>query len=204
MADEETGRFLLAIDDMGEKDNTLVIYITGDNGTSAEGLMHGLYNEYTYFNKNMNARRVVRVSSGNTQQTVITFGAYRHFLKELQDQHAVLFHALQFKQGLVNIALMVLRQGLQCMAMHTTVRLFQLPVAWQLAKTTEAFTFVVPLAQAAACMICKLIDTLVRYTHHDLVDCELVDQVICLGEFDKTAQRPCRDHALHVLGQFQY
>ena len=50
MADEEIGRYIQAIEDMGELDNTLIIYIAGDNGTSAEGGMNGLYNEYTYFN----------------------------------------------------------------------------------------------------------------------------------------------------------
>ncbi len=50
MTDHETGRVIQAIRDMGEIDNTLVIYISGDNGTSAEGGMTGLYNESTYFN----------------------------------------------------------------------------------------------------------------------------------------------------------
>lgn len=50
MADYETGRVIKAIEDMGELDNTLIFYIAGDNGTSAEGGMTGLYNEYTYFN----------------------------------------------------------------------------------------------------------------------------------------------------------
>ena len=50
MADHETGRVVQAIEDLGELDNTLVIYIAGDNGTSAEGGMSGLYNEMTYFN----------------------------------------------------------------------------------------------------------------------------------------------------------
>ena len=50
MADLETGRVIQAIEDMGELDNTLIFYIAGDNGTSAEGVMNGLYNEYTYFN----------------------------------------------------------------------------------------------------------------------------------------------------------
>ncbi|MCW8984042.1 MAG: sulfatase-like hydrolase/transferase, partial [Thermoanaerobaculales bacterium] len=50
MADLETGRVIQAIEDMGELDNTLIIYIAGDNGTSAEGGMEGLYNEMTYFN----------------------------------------------------------------------------------------------------------------------------------------------------------
>lgn len=50
MADYETGRVIQAIEDMGELDNTLIFYIAGDNGTSAEGGMNGLYNEMTYFN----------------------------------------------------------------------------------------------------------------------------------------------------------
>ena len=35
-------RRLQAIEDMGELDNTLIFYIAGDNGTSAEGGMSGL------------------------------------------------------------------------------------------------------------------------------------------------------------------
>ena len=50
MTDHETGRVIQAIEDMGELDNTLIFYIAGDNGTSAEGGMGGLYNEMTYFN----------------------------------------------------------------------------------------------------------------------------------------------------------
>ena len=50
MTDTETGRLIQAIEDLGELDNTLIFYIAGDNGTSAEGVMNGLYNEMTYFN----------------------------------------------------------------------------------------------------------------------------------------------------------
>ncbi len=50
MTDHEIGRLIQAVEDIGELDNTLVFYIAGDNGTSAEGLMNGLYNEMTYFN----------------------------------------------------------------------------------------------------------------------------------------------------------
>ena len=39
-----------ALADIGELDNTLFIYIAGDNGTSAEGGFVGMYNEMTYFN----------------------------------------------------------------------------------------------------------------------------------------------------------
>jgi arylsulfatase A-like enzyme len=48
--DHEIGRMLAAFEDVGEADNTLVIYIAGDNGTSGEGGQNGMFNEYTYFN----------------------------------------------------------------------------------------------------------------------------------------------------------
>src|SRR5258708_38536746 len=35
--DHEIGRVIQAVDDLGKLNNTLVIYIEGDNGTSAEG-----------------------------------------------------------------------------------------------------------------------------------------------------------------------
>ena len=50
MTDHEISRVVQAIEDTGEMDNTLIFYIAGDNGTSAEGGMNGLFNEYTYFN----------------------------------------------------------------------------------------------------------------------------------------------------------
>ena len=48
--DHEIGRFVTALQDIGVFDNTLFIYIAGDNGTSAEGGFVGMYNEMTYFN----------------------------------------------------------------------------------------------------------------------------------------------------------
>ena len=48
--DHEIGRLVDAIGEIGQLDNTLVFYIVGDNGTSAEGGMTGLVNEYTFFN----------------------------------------------------------------------------------------------------------------------------------------------------------
>ena len=39
--DNEIGRVIQAVDDLGKLDNTLVIYIEGDNGTSSEGSMAG-------------------------------------------------------------------------------------------------------------------------------------------------------------------
>jgi arylsulfatase len=49
-ADAEVGRLIDAIGDTGQLDNTLVFYILGDNGTSAEGGMNGMFSEMTYFN----------------------------------------------------------------------------------------------------------------------------------------------------------
>ncbi len=48
--DDQIGRLKKALEDIGEMDNTLFIYIAGDNGTSAEGGFVGMYNEMTYFN----------------------------------------------------------------------------------------------------------------------------------------------------------
>jgi len=48
--DHEIGRLFSAIGDTGQLDNTLIFYIIGDNGTSAEGGMFGMFNEMTYFN----------------------------------------------------------------------------------------------------------------------------------------------------------
>ncbi|MFZ2160336.1 MAG: arylsulfatase [Bradyrhizobium sp.] len=49
-ADTEIGRLIDAIKATGQLDNTLVFYIVGDNGASAEGGMNGLFSEMTYFN----------------------------------------------------------------------------------------------------------------------------------------------------------
>jgi arylsulfatase A-like enzyme len=48
--DYEIGRVIKAIDEMGKLDNTLIIYINGDNGTSAEGGPMGTPNEVAFFN----------------------------------------------------------------------------------------------------------------------------------------------------------
>jgi arylsulfatase A-like enzyme len=48
--DHEIGRIVQAIEDMGKLDNTLIIYINGDNGTSAEGGPLGTPNEVAFFN----------------------------------------------------------------------------------------------------------------------------------------------------------
>jgi len=50
-ADHEIGRVLQAIEDVGAMDNTLVIYITGDNGSSANGGPIGRFNSYYSYNQ---------------------------------------------------------------------------------------------------------------------------------------------------------
>jgi arylsulfatase len=52
--DHEIGRVIQAVEDMGKLDNTLVIYISGDNGTSAEGTTRGTFNQYTAYNGILN------------------------------------------------------------------------------------------------------------------------------------------------------
>jgi arylsulfatase A-like enzyme len=49
-ADHEIGRVIQAVEDLGELNNTLIIYIGGDNGASAEGMLNGTPNEFTTFN----------------------------------------------------------------------------------------------------------------------------------------------------------
>ncbi len=44
-ADHEIGRVIKSVADMGQLDNTIIIYIMGDNGASAEGQMQGTSNE---------------------------------------------------------------------------------------------------------------------------------------------------------------
>ena len=48
--DVEIGRLVDAIDDIGELDNTLFVYIMGDNGSSAEGGLIGTFNELLSLN----------------------------------------------------------------------------------------------------------------------------------------------------------
>ena len=48
--DHEIGRVIQEVEDMGKLDNTLIIYICGDNGTSPEGTLVGTPNQYTSYN----------------------------------------------------------------------------------------------------------------------------------------------------------
>lgn len=48
--DHEIGRVIDAVRATGELDDTLIIFVAGDNGSGAEGGRYGTANEFTYFN----------------------------------------------------------------------------------------------------------------------------------------------------------
>lgn len=48
--DHHVGRVIDAIEQLGALDNTLIYYIIGDNGASAEGTLNGAFNEMANFN----------------------------------------------------------------------------------------------------------------------------------------------------------
>jgi arylsulfatase len=50
MTDHEIGRLVDAVEETGQADNTMIIFVYGDNGTSAEGGANGMFSEMTYFN----------------------------------------------------------------------------------------------------------------------------------------------------------
>ncbi len=47
--DYEVGRLISTIKELAVMDNTVIIFIAGDNGASAEGQMNGMFSEMTYF-----------------------------------------------------------------------------------------------------------------------------------------------------------
>jgi arylsulfatase A-like enzyme len=52
--DHEIGRVIQEVQDEGKLDNTIIIYIVGDNGTSAEGSTYGTFNQMTAYNGILN------------------------------------------------------------------------------------------------------------------------------------------------------
>lgn len=48
--DHHVGRIVDALEALQILDDTLILYIAGDNGASAEGSIHGCFNEMSYFN----------------------------------------------------------------------------------------------------------------------------------------------------------
>ncbi len=73
--DDEVGRLVAALEERGELDNTVFIYIVGDNGSSAEGGMIGMFNENTYFNAVQETldMQLSRIKELGTERT------YNHF-----------------------------------------------------------------------------------------------------------------------------
>ncbi|HTY85303.1 MAG TPA: sulfatase-like hydrolase/transferase [Silvibacterium sp.] len=63
--DYEIGRVIQEVQDEGKLDNTLIIYIDGDNGTSAEGSVYGTFNQYTAYNGILNEPEVKPVQAMN-------------------------------------------------------------------------------------------------------------------------------------------
>ena len=73
--DHEVGRLINAIDQIGELDNTLIFYIVGDNGASAEGGLAGSVNELKVFNKVPESREQL-LASLNDLGSPKTFNHY--------------------------------------------------------------------------------------------------------------------------------
>ena len=48
--DHQIGRIVEAVEQTGELDNTLIVYIAGDNGPTPEGGLHGIMNKLSYWN----------------------------------------------------------------------------------------------------------------------------------------------------------
>ncbi|MGB7553307.1 MAG: arylsulfatase, partial [Candidatus Korobacteraceae bacterium] len=63
--DYEIGRVIDEVQKMGKLDNTLIIYIDGDNGTSAEGSVYGTFNQMTAYNGILNQPEVKPVLALN-------------------------------------------------------------------------------------------------------------------------------------------
>ena len=63
--DYEIGRVIDEVQKQGKLDNTLIIYIDGDNGTSAEGTVYGTFNQYTAYNGIINMPEVKPVLALN-------------------------------------------------------------------------------------------------------------------------------------------
>ena len=63
--DYEIGRVIDEVQKQGKLDNTLIIYIDGDNGTSAEGTVYGTFNQYTAYNGIINMPEVKPVIALN-------------------------------------------------------------------------------------------------------------------------------------------
>jgi arylsulfatase A-like enzyme len=75
--DHQVGKLIDALEDLGVLEDTLVYYIIGDNGASAEGTINGTFNEYFSLN-GAAAMETVEMMAGN----IDAFGsphAYNHY-----------------------------------------------------------------------------------------------------------------------------
>jgi len=63
--DHEIGRVIDEVERQGKLGNTLIIYIDGDNGTSAEGSIYGTFNQMTAYNGILNEPEVKPVLAMN-------------------------------------------------------------------------------------------------------------------------------------------
>ena len=59
--DHEIGRVIQEVKDEGKLDNTLIVYISGDNGTSAEGTLEGTFNQLTAYNGILTLPEIVQM-----------------------------------------------------------------------------------------------------------------------------------------------
>jgi arylsulfatase A-like enzyme len=60
--DYEIGRVVQEVQDQGKLDNTLIIYICGDNGTSPEGTLSGAFNQLTAYNGILKAPEALQLA----------------------------------------------------------------------------------------------------------------------------------------------
>jgi arylsulfatase A-like enzyme len=60
--DFEIGRVIQEVQDQGKLDNTLIIYIDGDNGTSPEGTLSGAFNQLTAYNGILKAPEALQLA----------------------------------------------------------------------------------------------------------------------------------------------
>jgi len=58
--DHEIGRVIQQVEDMGDLNNTLIIYIDGDNGASPEGTLVGTPNQWTAYTASWTSRSPIR------------------------------------------------------------------------------------------------------------------------------------------------
>jgi arylsulfatase A-like enzyme len=63
--DYEIGRVIQEVQDQGKLDNTLIIYIDGDNGSSPEGTLSGAFNQLTAYNGILKAPEALQLAHIN-------------------------------------------------------------------------------------------------------------------------------------------